>query len=52
MKECRKKMDAFQEKMGDGQEGSFASRIHVNQKEMKVTLDACLGKMEAVCSGA
>jgi hypothetical protein len=33
--------------MEDWQEGSLASRIDSNQGEMKVTLDACLEKMEA-----
>jgi hypothetical protein len=29
------------------QAGSFASRIYINQEEMKVMWDACLDKMEA-----
>jgi hypothetical protein len=46
-------MDAYQEKMDDGQEeikakvSSLAFRIDVNQEEMKTILDACLEKMEA-----
>jgi hypothetical protein len=46
-------MDAFQEKMVDGQEEikaqlcSLASRVDINQEEMKAMLDACLEKMEA-----
>jgi hypothetical protein len=46
-------MDAFQEKMDDGQRGEespgrlLASRIDANQVQMKVMLDGCLEKMEA-----
>jgi hypothetical protein len=52
IKTILEKMDSNQEKMDDGQEetksqvGSLASRIHVNQEEMKYMFDACLEKME------